>query len=44
VHRKRDDITIFDLTGIALQDLTVTRMIHERALERGVGTSVAWPW
>ncbi|WP_093558217.1 ornithine cyclodeaminase family protein [Pseudoduganella namucuonensis] len=43
-HRKPDDITIFDMTGIALQDLTVARLIHERALARGVGTAVAWPW
>lgn len=43
-HRKRDDITIFDMTGIALQDLTVARLIYERAVARGVGTSVAWPW
>lgn len=43
-HRKPEDITIFDMTGIALQDLTVARLIYERALARGVGTSVAWPW
>lgn len=43
-HRKPDDITIFDMTGIALQDLTVARMIYERALVRGLGTSIAWPW
>ena len=43
-HRKPEDITIFDMTGIALQDLTVARMIYERALSRGVGTSIAWPW
>jgi ornithine cyclodeaminase len=44
VHRKHDDITVFDMTGIALQDLTVARMIHERARDQGIGTSVAWPW
>lgn len=44
VHRKQDDITIFDMTGIALQDLTVARMMHQRALDQGIGTSVAWPW
>jgi ornithine cyclodeaminase len=43
-HRKPEDITVFDMTGIALQDLTVARLIYERALARGVGTSVAWPW
>jgi ornithine cyclodeaminase len=44
VHRKHDDITVFDMTGFALQDLTVARMIHERARDQGIGTSVAWPW
>jgi ornithine cyclodeaminase len=39
-----DAITIFDMTGIALQDLTVARMLHRRALENGTGTSIAWPW
>jgi ornithine cyclodeaminase len=39
-----DTITIFDMTGIALQDLTVARMLHQRALANGAGTSIAWPW
>lgn len=42
--RDRVDITVFDLTGLALQDLTVARLIHQRALELGRGTQVAWPW
>ncbi len=42
--RERADVTVFDLTGLALQDLTVARLIHRRALERGLGTHVAWPW
>jgi ornithine cyclodeaminase len=42
--RDRADITVFDLTGLALQDLTVARLIHRRALELGLGTHVAWPW
>jgi len=42
--RKQADITVFDLTGLALQDLTVARLIHRRALELGLGTRVAWPW
>ncbi|MYN15266.1 ornithine cyclodeaminase family protein [Rugamonas sp. FT107W] len=37
-------ITIFDMTGIALQDLSVARMLRQRALATGTGTSVAWPW
>jgi ornithine cyclodeaminase len=39
-----DAITIFDMTGIALQDLTVARMLYRRALANGTGTSIAWPW
>ncbi|USX13654.1 ornithine cyclodeaminase family protein [Oxalobacteraceae bacterium OTU3CAMAD1] len=39
-----DAITIFDMTGIALQDLTVARMLYRRALANGAGTSIAWPW
>lgn len=44
VDRKPADITIFDMTGLALQDLTVARLIHERASATGLGTSIAWPW
>jgi alanine dehydrogenase len=43
-NRQVDDITLFDMTGIALQDLTVARLLHERAFETGTATSVAWPW
>jgi len=42
--RAAGDITIFDMTGLALQDLTVARMLLQRALETGTGTSIAWPW
>jgi len=42
--RQRDDITVFDMTGLALQDLTVARFLHERALANGTGTRLAWPW
>ncbi|MFL9935533.1 ornithine cyclodeaminase family protein [Paraburkholderia sp. RL18-103-BIB-C] len=44
VNRQPDDITVFDMTGIALQDLTVARLLHERACETGRATSLAWPW
>jgi alanine dehydrogenase len=44
VNRQPDDVTIFDMTGIALQDLTVARLVHMRACETGTGTSLAWPW
>ena len=44
IDRKPVDITIFDMTGLALQDLTVARLIHERASATALGTSIAWPW
>lgn len=42
--RERHDITIFDMTGIALQDLTVARVLFDRASQSGAGTAIAWPW
>lgn len=42
--RGAGDITVFDMTGIALQDLTVARMLEQRARLDGKGQSIAWPW
>jgi alanine dehydrogenase len=42
--RAPGDITVFDMTGLALQDLTVARRLHVRATETGTGTRIAWPW
>ncbi len=42
--RGREDITLFDMTGLALQDLTVARMLHQRAMAAQLGTMLAWPW
>lgn len=42
--RAADDITIFDMTGIALQDLTTVRMLYERALANNIGQNIPWPW
>ncbi|ELX12598.1 ornithine cyclodeaminase [Janthinobacterium sp. HH01] len=39
-----DTVTLFDMTGIALQDLSVARMLQQRALATGTGTNIAWPW
>lgn len=39
-----DTITVFDMTGLALQDLTVARLLRDRALATGTGTQVPWPW
>jgi alanine dehydrogenase len=43
-RRQPTDITILDLTGIALQDLTVARLLRDRATAAGRGCSVPWPW
>lgn len=43
-ERQADDITVFDMTGIALQDLTVARLVMQQAQSAGVGTQVDWPW
>ncbi|EJL83094.1 putative ornithine cyclodeaminase, mu-crystallin [Polaromonas sp. CF318] len=42
--RGAGDITVFDMTGIALQDLTVARMLEQRARLDGKGQRIAWPW
>ncbi|SMG48703.1 ornithine cyclodeaminase family protein [Paraburkholderia susongensis] len=44
VERQREDITVFDMTGLALQDLTVASLLRERAAQKKLGTSIAWPW
>lgn len=38
------EITVFDMTGLALQDLTVARMLFQRAGETGSGTRIPWSW
>ncbi|WP_422085265.1 ornithine cyclodeaminase family protein [Variovorax sp.] len=43
-QRAPGEITVFDMTGLALQDLTVARLLHARADETGSGTRIAWPW
>jgi alanine dehydrogenase len=42
--RHVDDITLFDMTGLALQDLTVARMLQQRAEATATGTRLPWPW
>lgn len=44
LERAPDDITVFDLTGLALQDLTVARLIHEKARNGRLGIEIPWPW
>jgi ornithine cyclodeaminase/alanine dehydrogenase len=36
----RDDVTVFDSTGLAVQDLAVARIVYERARESGLGTDI----
>lgn len=39
--RFKDEITLFDSTGLAVQDLAVARRVHALAKERGVGLEVS---
>ncbi len=38
--RRGDEITVFDSTGLALQDLALARVVYEEARRRGVGLDV----
>lgn len=42
--RGPSDVTVFDMTGLALQDLTVARLLRQRAADKGTGMTIAWPW
>jgi alanine dehydrogenase len=42
--RESDDITVFDMTGLALQDLTVAEMLWREAEAAGLGQIVPWTW
>ncbi|HKX41399.1 MAG TPA: ornithine cyclodeaminase family protein [Burkholderiaceae bacterium] len=44
LDRGPKEITLFDMTGLALQDLTVARMLVARAQAAGMATSIPWPW
>jgi len=37
-ERAEDDITVFDSTGLAIQDVAAARLVNERGREGGVGT------
>jgi alanine dehydrogenase len=41
-RRSRDEITIFDSTGTALEDVAAAAVVYERAVAAGVGLSVAF--
>jgi alanine dehydrogenase len=40
-RRSPEEITVFDSTGLAIQDVAVAGAVYERAKERGIGTRVA---
>lgn len=40
LERRQSDITLFDMTGLALQDLPVARLIHEKARREGAGIAI----
>jgi alanine dehydrogenase len=40
-RRSDDEITIFDSSGVAIQDILCAVHVHARAVERGVGSSAA---
>jgi alanine dehydrogenase len=42
--RQAAEITVFDMTGLALQDLTVARLLQQLADAGQSGTRIAWPW
>ncbi|MDR7049680.1 ornithine cyclodeaminase [Duganella sp. 3397] len=42
--RAADDVTVFDMTGLALQDLVLGEYLYGAAVAQELGNSVAWPW
>jgi alanine dehydrogenase len=44
LERDAEDITVFDMTGLALQDLVVAEMLLHLAEARGLGKNLPWPW
>lgn len=39
-RRSDDEITIFDSTGLAVQDIVTANMIYRKALEQGIGQDI----
>ncbi len=42
--RNASDISVFDMTGIALQDLTVAQSLYQSATAQARGRRMPWPW
>ena len=38
--RQGDEITVFDSTGLAIQDVAVARLVYEEAVRRGLGRGI----
>ena len=41
-RESRDEITVFESLGVAVEDLAAAHAIHRRAVERGAGTWLEW--
>jgi alanine dehydrogenase len=39
-RQARDEITVFDSTGLAIQDVAVARIVYEQAIARGLGKEI----
>lgn len=44
LSRDSVDITVFDMTGLALQDMIVAQLIFDKATAASAGNSIDWPW
>lgn len=42
--RTADQVTVFDMTGLALQDLVLGEYLYRAAMEAGLGSRLTWPW
>jgi ornithine cyclodeaminase/alanine dehydrogenase-like protein (mu-crystallin family) len=43
-NRQADDVTVFDMTGLALQDLVVGEYLYDAANAARIGCLISWPW
>ena len=37
----KEDLTLFDSTGLSIQDIAVASLVYERAKEKGIGTKIS---
>jgi ornithine cyclodeaminase/alanine dehydrogenase-like protein (mu-crystallin family) len=44
LNRHADDVTVFDMTGLALHDLVVGEYLYEAANAARAGRLTPWPW